>query len=172
MGFRGRDDFDDVTVLQFGSERDNTVVDLDRSGVVSDVGMDVVSEVQCRGRPWQGDDFGFRGKNVDRVGKEVDFDVFEKFSGIPCLLLDVQERLEPTQTVFLEIGQCFVFRLVEPMGGNTGFGDVVHFRCSDLEFDRSAVWADKRGVQRLIIVQFRYGDVILYLAGNGLVECV
>ena len=85
-------------------------------------------------------------------------------------MLDVQQGLEPAETVFLQIGQRFVFRLVQPVCRHTGFGDMMHFMGSDLEFDRGAVRTDQTGMQGLVIVQFRDGDIVLYLARNRFVE--
>ena len=52
------------------------------------------------------------------------------------------------------------------MRGDTEFGTTVHVPRTNLDFDRLTAGADHRGVQRLVHVELRHGDVILEPAGN------
>ena len=140
-------DFDDIAILQFCSQRNDTVVDLDRSGMVTDIRMDIVGKIQRGCGPGQSDDFGLRGENIYGVLEKIDFDMFDEFGGIAGLLLNVQQGLEPAQTVFLKIGQGFVSCLVQPMGGDACFGDMMHILRSDQEINRIAVRTDYGGMQ-------------------------
>ncbi len=45
---------------------------------------------------------------------------------------------------------------------------MVHLGGANLKLDWCAVWADQRGVQRLIAVQFGDGDVVFELTRHGL----
>ena len=60
--------------------------------------------------------------------------------------------------------------LVQPVRGHARFGHPVHVARADLKFHRRAVRADQRGMQRLIAVHLRDGDVILELARHRLVQ--
>lgn len=86
-----------------------------------------VRKVQSRCLTRQGDDFGFRRENVNGIRKKVNLDMFEKLGGVAGLLLDVQKGLKPSKTVFLKVGQCFVFGLVQPVSGHARFRNVMHF---------------------------------------------
>ena len=72
----------------------------------------------------------------------------------------------------LHIADLGLRALVEPVRGNAGLGDPVHRMRADLDFDRHAVGADQRRVQRLVAVDLGDGDVVLELAGHRLVQAV
>ena len=52
------------------------------------------------------------------------------------------------------------------MRGDAEFRPPVHVPRADLNFDRLAAGADHRGVQALVHVEFRHGDVVLEPTGN------
>ena len=56
---------------------------------------------------------------------------------------------------------------VGPMGGNAGFGHLVHLAGADLHLDPLAVAARDGGVDRPVAVRFRLADVILEPARHG-----
>ena len=56
------------------------------------------------------------------------------------------------------------------MGGDTVFCRPVHFKSTDLNFKGLAVRTDQCGVERLIHVRLRHGDVVLETSGNGLIH--
>lgn len=58
----GRNDFDDVAVLQFIIQGDDLAVDLGADAAVADVGMDAVGEVDGNSPLWQVDDVAPRRK--------------------------------------------------------------------------------------------------------------
>ncbi len=58
------------------------------------------------------------------------------------------------------------------MGGDAGFGHMVHVLGADLKLHRRAVGPDQRRVQGLVAVDFGNRDVVLELARHGLVETV
>ncbi|CPO62663.1 Uncharacterised protein [Bordetella pertussis] len=89
---RGRrsDDFDRVAAAELGAQRDELAIDLGGDRLVADVGMDGVGEIDRRGAARQGNDLAARGEDIDRVGEQVDLDVFEELARIAGLALDVE----------------------------------------------------------------------------------
>ena len=77
--------------------------------------------------------------------------MIDEFQRVAGLLLDVEQRLEPVQRLDLLVAGVFAFGLVDPVGGDAGFGDAMHLGRADLELDAAAVWADHGGVQRLVL---------------------
>ena len=67
---------------------------------------------------------------------------------------------------FQELGRRADAILVEGVGGDAEFGDLVHFLGADLQFDALIAGADHGGVDRPIIVLLWRRDVILEPAGH------
>jgi len=62
--------------------------------------------------------------------------------------------------------------LVEPVRGHARLGHLVHLGRADLHLHGRAEGPEQRRVQRLVAVRLGDGDVVLELAGDGLVERV
>ena len=58
------------------------------------------------------------------------------------------------------------------MRGDAGLGHAVHVVGTDLHLDRHAIGAEQRGVQRLVAVDARDGDVVLEAPRHRLVDAV
>ena len=87
--------------------------------------------------------------------------------------LDFEQALQPPRRLALRFGEVeLAAGLVEPVRGHARLGDAVHVVRADLHFERRAERAEQRRVQRLVAVGLRDRDVVLELAGNGLVELV
>ena len=143
--------------------------------MVANVRVDRVGKVDRRGTARQREDFRLRREHVDRVGKQVDLDVLQELACIACLVLDVDEGLQPqgAQTLrFLRLRIAAGVALVHPVRRNAFLGHGVHRFGADLELNRRAQGAHQRGVQRLIAVGLRNGDVVLEAPGHRLVELV
>jgi hypothetical protein len=54
-----------------------------------------------------------------------------------------------------------------PMRGDAFFCHSMHFVRPDLNFHSFAIWADNTGVQRLIHIGFRHGDIVFEPPRNG-----
>src|SRR6267378_4000385 len=168
----GGDDLDPVAVLELSPERHELVVDPRRGAAVADVGVHRVGEIH-RGRAARHrHDLALGSEHVDFVRKEVDLDVLQEFGGIARGVLDVEQRLQPLVGALLHFVDLRVGALVQPVRSDAGVGDAVHGLRADLDFDRHAVRADQRGVQRLIAVDLRDRDVVLEFSGDRLVQAV
>ena len=132
---------------ELGTQRHRVAVDAGCHALVAQVGVHAVGEVDDGGTPRQAPDLALGREDVDGVGVEVDLDVIDEFQRVAGLLLDVEQRLEPVQRLDLLVAGVFALGLVEPVGGDAGFGDAVHLGRADLELDAAAVRADHGGVQ-------------------------
>ena len=114
---RGRDDLDALAVVQLGSEGHQLVVDLDRDAAVADVGVHGVGEINRGRAARQRQDLAFRREHVDRVGEEVDLQVFEKLVRIAAAGLDLKQALQPLVGLLLQVAERRIGALVEPVRG-------------------------------------------------------
>ena len=129
--------------------------------------MEAESEIEREGAFWKvnnialwGVDENFVSKKVKAEFFEVDFFAFFELCGSFLELGNPEEvgweMLDfPLFVVFCE----FLFIVIKT-GGKTAFGVFVHLLCADLEFDNFFVFGDDGGVEGLVTVLFRDGDVI------------
>ena len=147
-------------------------------------GVHGVREVDRRGVSGQGYDFAFRREHVDFGRAKVFLERAQEFVGIRGFAGPVGELLNPFEVidlgklliVFITLSIGLVRRaqgaaglavfLVFPVRGDAEFGAAVHVPSANLDFDRLATGAHHRGVQRLVHVELRHGDVVLESAGN------
>ena len=169
------DDLDAVAVFQPRGKRGIFVVDAGTHRAVADIGMDRVGKIDRRGTLAQRMNLAARRKHIHFIGKQINFDVLEKFQRIARTRLNFQKRLQPLMRFLLHVGKMpilGVHRFVHPVRGHTGFGDFVHANGADLQFHRRAIGAEQRRVQRLVAVGFGDRDVILEFARERFVECM
>ena len=101
----GRDDLDDVAVLEPVVERHEAVVDLGPDAAVPDVGVDPVREVERRRAGRQVLDLALRGEDEDLVLEDVELDALHELGRVRDLALPVHELAEPGQLgVVLTVG--------------------------------------------------------------------
>ena len=56
--------------------------------------------------------------------------------------------------------------LVRKVSRNAPFCAFVHFSCTNLHFQWLSTWPNNSGVQRLVQIELRHGDVVLEPAHN------
>ena len=113
----GRDDLDDVAVLQPVVERDEAVVDLRADRAVADVGVDPVGEVERRRAGRQVLDVALRGEHEDLVLEDVELDALDELGRVRLgdVALPVHELAQPGELrVVLAVGLGAF--LVAPVG--------------------------------------------------------
>ena len=113
-----------------------------------------------------------RGKHINLAGKQIDLEVFQEFQGVGGIAERLQEALEPLMRFHVEIIEIRVAALVKPMRSHPGLSDPVHLRSADLDFDRGAERTPQGIMQRLIPVRLGYGDIVLELSRNGIVQAM
>ena len=134
----GRDDLDDVAVLEPVVERDEPVVDLGADAAMADVGVDPVGEVERRRAGRQVLDVAARGEHEDLVLEDVELDPLDELGRVGDLALPVHELAQPGELgVVLAIGPAAF--LVAPVGGDADLADLVHRVGPDLDLERLAL---------------------------------
>ena len=158
-------DLDDVAVLERGPQRDELAVDPRADTAVSDVGMDPVGEIERRRSAWKGEDVSLRREGVDLIGIEVDLQGVHEHPGVRDLVLPLDELAQPEEIAIVAGSGQSPF-LVFPVRRNPLLGDQVHLPRPDLDLERLPLIGNDRGVQRLVEVRLRHGDVILDASRN------
>ncbi len=110
--------------------------------------------------------------DVNRIGEQVNFDVLQEFCGVTRLALNIQQGLQPAVCALLQIVQGDVVFFVQPVRSHAFFGHVVHFAGAELELDGGAVGANQGGVQGLVAIHFRDGNIVLEFARYGAIQLV
>ena len=161
----GRDDLDDVAVLEPVVERHEPVVDLGADRAVADVGVDPVREVERRGARRQVLDVAARREHEHLVLEDVELDALDELGrvGLADVALPLHELAQPGELrVVVALGLRAL--LVPPVGRDADLGHLVHRVGPDLDLERLAVERDHRGVERLVEVVLGDGDVVVELA--------
>ena len=106
----------------------------------------------------QRDNFAFRSEYINAIGEKIGFNIFVKLACVGRLLLQIQQRLQPSVGERLDIAFATAVELVseDPL-----LGDVIHLLGANLKFNRRALRADHGGVQTLVSITFRNGNKVL-----------
>src|SRR5215831_1095190 len=139
-------------------------VDFRADTLVPDFGVNGVCEVHRSGPGGKLQNPAFGSEGVDFVRGKVDFEGGEKFTRLLQFLGPLDQLPHPGDALVVVAGGLAVF--VFPVGGDPFLRDAVHFLGADLDF-KGLPGVDYRGVQGLIKVRPRHGDVILEPAGHG-----
>ncbi|CCJ93950.1 p1177c; B1177_F1_12 [Cronobacter malonaticus 681] len=126
--------------------------------------MDVVGKIQRCGACGQIDDIAFRGKHVDTIVKDLTAQFVEHLAGIRHLFLPGDKFTQPGDTVFMTVthAACRAF-FVLPVRRHAEFSVFVHLFGADLNFHGFAARAKHHGMNGLVAVGFRVGDIIVEL---------
>ncbi len=176
-GIFGRENFNNVAVLELGVEAAHFAVDFDTGNVSADFGVEAVGEVKREGTVRQIDDVTFRGVNEDFVGEKVELELFEvdffAFAELGGGGLELGNPEEGSREM-LDFAGAVVFGellfVVVEAGGEAMFGVFMHLFSANLKFDDLLIFGDDGGVNRLIAVLFRHGDVIFDASGHRGIE--
>ncbi len=150
---------------------------------MADFGVHRVGEIDRRGLRRQGDDLALRSEHIHFGSAQILLERTKEFVGIRGLARPVGKLLNPLEVVglaqllvFAALAVRFVRRaqraagltvlLVLPVGGDTEFGTAVHVPRTNLDLHRFAAGTHHRGVQALVHVELRHGDVILEASRN------
>ena len=156
-----------VAVVQHIVEADHATVDLCANHGVTDGTVDGVSKVDggCTSR--QIDDIATGGKDEYFVGEHINLQTVDKVLGIGILLV-LQQTANPL--VSLLVTFTLTALLIFPVGGDTVLGNGVHIVGANLHLKGNTVITDDRGVQTLVHIGLRGGDIVLEASQNGAVQ--
>ena len=127
---------------------------------MADLGVHGVGEIDRRGAARQDDDAALRREGVNLFGIQVDAQRGEKFAGLLHFLHPLDQMAHPDDALVVGRDWTSVAALVFPVSGDALLGDAVHFLRADLNFEWLA-GMNHAGVQRLVEVRPRHGDVVL-----------
>ena len=161
-----------LAVAQHRAQRRQAPVDLGGDAAIADVGVHRVGEVHHGGAARQAQDLALGREHVDLVGEQVDLDALEEFLGGARRPASPPGSRATRARAPAARESASLAGLVSPVRGDAGLGHAVHVVGADLHLDRHAVGAEQRGVQRLVAVDARDGDVVLEAPGHGLVHAV
>jgi hypothetical protein len=137
-------------------------VDAGADTAVTDLGVDLVGEVQRRGPGGERLDFALGREHVDLLLEEVGAQRLHELAGVRELgVLPVEHRAQPLQLgVLAERGALLGairaeprLELVDPVGGDPELGHLVHLVGADLDLQGPALGTDHGRVQRLVHVE-------------------
>ena len=164
--FRG-EDFYDVTLFETVVKIGHFAVDFDADDMTADFRVEAEGEVERKRTFGEVDNVAFRGVDENFVSKKVkaeffnvDFFTFFKAGG-GFLEFGNPEKVgrEMLDFTFFVVFCELLFVVIEACG-ETAFGIFVHLASADLELDNFLVFSDDGGVERLVAVLFRNGDII------------
>src|SRR5712692_9329357 len=159
------EDFDDIAAGDFMAQRNHLAVHLSPNTLVADLGVNHVGKIDGRGAARKLEHAAFRRESVDFDRSEIHFERGEKFSGLLELLGPFDELAHPGDALIV-IFRRGLSRFVFPVRGNALLRDAVHFLRADLHLERLAA-VEHGGMQRLIKIWSRNGDVVLEAARDG-----
>ncbi|RMN46324.1 hypothetical protein ALQ59_05621 [Pseudomonas syringae pv. apii] len=167
----GADNLDRGAALQRLGQWRQSTVDATGNAAVADIGMHCIGKIHCRGAFGQLHDPALGRENVDLVREQVDLDALDELQGVARALLHFQHALDPLPGAGVSaLGLLVITGFVQPVRSDAVIGHLFHFACANLDFDRYAVHAEQRGMQRLVAVGLGDRDVILESAGQRLVQ--
>ena len=134
--------FDLIAIAQQGTHRHQFAVDFHCGAMVADVGMDCVGEIHGGRTARQRKYFSFGREYINFVGKQIDFDMLQKFRRIAAALLDFEQGLQPLMRFLLHVVDIGIAGFIQPVRSDAGLGDFVHFVRADLDFYRCAERAE------------------------------
>ena len=138
--------------------------------MITDFRMNLVGHVQRPRALWHFNNIAFGSKRVDLVGKNVALNALQKFIGALRFALQLQNFFDHVEffgvlRLLDAIGLAF---FIGPVCGNPVFGNLMHIVSSNLNLQQPAFWTNHRGMQRLIAVCFRHGNIVFKTARHWL----
>ena len=159
------ENLDDLAVSQLVPQGHDAPVDLCPHAPVAHLGVDGVGKVHRRGFARQNNHLALGREGIDLLRIEVDFERREEFARVLHFPRPVNHRPQPGNPLLVvrrHLGALFV----APVGGDAFFRHSVHFLRPDLHLKGVAGGVNEGGVQRLVEVRPRHGDVVLEPPGN------
>ena len=161
----GRNNGNNIAVLQLRIQRHDFVIDLGSHAAVSHFRMDTIGKID-RNRPFRKvNDIPFRREHENFIGEYIQLQGIHEFLGIAGIL-PLKNAAEPADFSVKVFGTGLFSFLVPPVGSHAIFRNMVHFPGTDLYFHRLSPGADNRGMKGLVHVGLRHRNVILESVGQ------
>jgi len=159
-----RENFDHIAIRKAVAERNHRPIHFCPVALISDFGVDGVSKINRSGaaREDHHAPLGREGVNLFRV--KIDAESGEEFARFLHFLDPLDQLAHPDDALVVRLGN-FAAVFVFPMSGDPLLSDAMHFLGSNLNFKR-LTGVDDGGMQRLVEVRARHGDVVLEASGK------
>ena len=168
------EDFNNVALVEFSVEVGDFAVDFDAGNFGANFGVEAKSEIERKGAFEEVNHVAFGGVDEDLVGEKVEF----KFAGIDLFAMGelgagFLELFDPEEVggELLDFAADVIFAKfllgVMERCGETAFGIIMHFTGANLKFDDVFFRGDDGGVDGLVTILFRGGDVVFDAALHG-----
>ena len=167
-------DLNTITVFDLIFNRNKFAIDPGTYHLVSYCTVHAVCKInRCR-TIWECFYISLGSETVNTVRKKIQI-IFQKAHELPVIghvALPLQNLAQPVQLLFLTLSRFLTIGsfLIFPMSCNTVFCGFMHFKCTDLDFERLSVRADQCCMQRLIHIGLRHCDIIFKSAGDRLIH--
>ena len=161
-----------VAQLQLVGQRHDGAVHLRAHAVVAHLGVDGVGEIDRRRTGAQAHNLAFRREHEHLGGREIHFQVLQELARILRLVLPVHHLAQPRQLLVQRVAALAALLLVAPVRRHAILALPMHVLGADLDLQRTARRPDDRGVQALVHVELRHGDVIFETAGHRMPQRV
>ena len=162
-----RENLDAIAQLQLVGQRHDGAVDLRADAMVAHLGMDGVGEIHRRRPGAQAHGLALRREHEHLGRRQVHLQILQKLARIVRLVLPVDHFAQPGELlVHGVLAAAPALFLVAPMRRHAVLALAMHLLGADLHFERPARRADDRGVQALVHVELRHGDVIFETPGH------
>ena len=156
----GREDLDDVAVVEHALEGHELAVDPRSDTAVAHLGVDRVGEVDRRRPGGKGDHVALRREDETSCAPRSKRSESRNSPG--SSVSRCQSSSWRSQTMSdVALARRAAVLLVLPVGGDAVLGPAVHRVGADLQLDRLSARTDDRRVQRLVHVELGHRDVVL-----------
>ena len=131
--------------------------------------MDAVSKINRHRALRQVNYIAIRGKDENLIRENIHLQCFQILGGVIHLMLQVHHLPQPGNLFLVVIAGTYAASgfLVLPVGCHAVFGNLVHGKGTNLDFQRVAPGHD-RGMQGLVAVGLGHGDIVLEPARDRL----
>src|SRR5690606_36405064 len=170
--FLGGDDLHGLAVFEPGRERHHHSIDAGPPAAMTELGVDVVGEVN-RGRADRQLDHPRLGReHEDRRLAGVAREHRPQTEALADVALPGEQLAQPGDFVVVTILAASAPFLVAPVRRHAILGEAMHLGGADLDLERLAVVGNDDGVQRAIAVRLGARDVVVVFLGNRLPDAV
>ena len=162
----GRDDINDIAVLQRIVKRHDAPVDLCADHPVADGGMDTVGKVDRACAGGEVHHVALRREYEHLVVEHVHFEIVNEVLRVG-VLLRFEQAADPGELLLISGADACAAGFVLPVCGDAVFADAVHLPGADLHLEHDALLAEDGRMHALVAVGLGRGNVVLEAARHG-----
>ena len=153
--------------MQLIGKRHDGTVHLRADAVIAHLSVHGIREIDRRRARAQAHDFARRREYEHFGGRKVDLEFVEEFARVFRLFLPVDHLAQPGDLAIERGIGLRAFFLIAPVRGDAVFAHAVHFFSTNLHFERTGGGTDDRGMQALVHIELRHGDIVFETARHG-----